>query len=49
MTSLERRQMLTEEEYLDVLEEHIGDEFEAKMGAEAILDLLKGIELAIRN
>ncbi|MDX3775369.1 DNA-directed RNA polymerase subunit beta' [Chromatiaceae bacterium AAb-1] len=45
MTSLERRQMLTEEEYLDVLEEH-GDEFEAKMGAEAILDLLKGIELA---
>ena len=45
MTSLERRQMLTEEEYLDVLEEH-GDEFEAKMGAEAILDLLRGIELA---
>ncbi|MBZ9613870.1 DNA-directed RNA polymerase subunit beta' [Rheinheimera maricola] len=45
MTSLERRQMLTEEEYLDVLEEH-GDEFEAKMGAEAILDILKGIELA---
>ncbi|GAA0566298.1 DNA-directed RNA polymerase subunit beta' [Rheinheimera aquimaris] len=45
MTSLERRQMLTEEEYLDVLEEH-GDEFEAKMGAEAILDLLKGIDLA---
>ncbi len=44
MTSLERRQMLTEEEYLDVLEEH-GDEFEAKMGAEAILDLLRGIEL----
>ena len=45
MTSLERRQMLTEEEYLDVLEEH-GDEFEAKMGAEAILDILRGIELA---
>jgi DNA-directed RNA polymerase subunit beta' len=45
MTSLERRQMLTEEEYLDVLEEH-GDEFEAKMGAEAILDILKGIDLA---
>ena len=37
--------MLTEEEYLDVLEEH-GDEFEAKMGAEAILDILRGIELA---
>src|SRR5690606_29483357 len=45
ISSLERRQMLTEEEYLDVLEEH-GDEFEAKMGAEAILDLLKGIDLA---
>src|SRR5574344_1906840 len=45
MTSLERRQMLTEEEYLDVMEEH-GDEFEAKMGAEAILDILKGIDLA---
>ncbi|MDG4870999.1 hypothetical protein P8631_23670, partial [Guyparkeria sp. 1SP6A2] len=44
MTSLERRQMLTEEEYLDVLEEH-GDEFEAKMGAEAILDILKGMDL----
>ncbi|RKF21393.1 DNA-directed RNA polymerase subunit beta' [Alginatibacterium sediminis] len=40
MTSLERGQMLTEETYLDALEEY-GDEFEAKMGAEAILALLK--------
>ncbi|UAA38285.1 DNA-directed RNA polymerase subunit beta' [Paraneptunicella aestuarii] len=39
MTTLERSQLLTEEEYLDALEEH-GDEFEAKMGAEAIFDLL---------
>ncbi|QBL10584.1 DNA-directed RNA polymerase subunit beta' [Rheinheimera sp. D18] len=46
MTSLERRQMLTEEEYLDVLEEH-GDEFEAKMGAEAVLDILKGLDLPV--
>lgn len=40
MTTLERSQLLTEEEYLDALEEH-GDEFEAKMGAEAVFDLLK--------
>lgn len=39
MTTLEASQLLTEEEYLDALEEH-GDEFEAKMGAEAIFDLL---------
>ncbi|KEY91343.1 DNA-directed RNA polymerase subunit beta' [Candidatus Photodesmus blepharus] len=39
MTSLEKSQMLTEEEYLDCVEEW-GDEFTAKMGAEAIKDLL---------
>ncbi|MCL1060425.1 DNA-directed RNA polymerase subunit beta' [Shewanella gelidimarina] len=44
MTSLERGQMLTEETYLDALEEY-GDEFEAKMGAEAVLELLRAIEL----
>ena len=44
MTSLERGQMLTEESYLDALEEY-GDEFEAKMGAEAVLELLRAIEL----
>ncbi len=44
MTSLERGQLLTDEEYLDAVEEH-GDEFEAKMGAEAIYDLLKSIDL----
>lgn len=44
MTSLERGQMLTEENYLDALEEY-GDEFEAKMGAEAVLELLKAIDL----
>ncbi|MCH1926348.1 DNA-directed RNA polymerase subunit beta' [Shewanella sp. C32] len=44
MTSLERGQMLTEENYLDALEEY-GDEFEAKMGAEAVLDLLRAIDL----
>ena len=44
MTSLERGQMLTEEAYLDALEEY-GDEFEAKMGAEAVLDLLSAIDV----
>ena len=44
MTNLERSQMLTEEEYLDALEEH-GDEFEAKMGAEAVFDLLKVLDV----
>ena len=44
MTTLEKGQMLSEEEYLDALEEH-GDEFEAKMGAEAVFDLLKDIDI----
>ncbi|MFT6702011.1 MAG: DNA-directed RNA polymerase subunit beta', partial [Pseudomonadales bacterium] len=43
-TELEARQLLTEEEYLDSLEEH-GDEFEAKMGAEAVLELLKQLDV----
>ncbi|BAP58602.1 DNA-directed RNA polymerase subunit beta' [Candidatus Tachikawaea gelatinosa] len=44
MTNLEKCQILTEEQYLDSLEE-FGDEFSAKMGAEAIQDLLKNIDL----
>ncbi|AMA64862.1 DNA-directed RNA polymerase subunit beta' [Candidatus Arsenophonus lipoptenae] len=44
MTSLERGHILTEEQYLDALEE-FGDEFEAKMGAEAIQSLLKTFNL----
>ncbi|CAB0150592.1 DNA-directed RNA polymerase subunit beta' [Pseudidiomarina piscicola] len=44
MTTLERGQILTEDEYLDSLEEN-GDEFEAKMGAEAVLSLLKHIDI----
>ncbi len=39
LTPFEKGQLLTEEVYLDALEEH-GDEFVAKMGAEAIQDLL---------
>ena len=44
LTTLEKSQILTEEEYLDALEEH-GDEFDALMGAEAVLALLKQIDL----
>jgi len=44
MTPLERGQLLTDDEFLDAIEEH-GDEFDAKMGAEAVFDLLKSIDL----
>ena len=44
MTDLERGQLLTDEMYLDNLEKY-GDDFEAKMGAEAIYDLLRTIDL----
>ncbi|WP_100643687.1 DNA-directed RNA polymerase subunit beta' [Alteromonas facilis] len=44
LTDLERGQLLGEEEYLDALEEH-GDEFEAKMGAEAVFELLKHLDV----
>ncbi len=44
MTELERGQLLSNEMYLEALEQH-GDEFDARMGAEAILELLKTIDL----
>ena len=44
MTTLEVGQTLNDEQYLEVIEEH-GDEFDARMGAEAIHDLLKSIDL----
>lgn len=44
LTDLQKGQLLTEEAYLDALEEY-GDEFQAQMGAEAIFKLLKDIEL----
>jgi DNA-directed RNA polymerase subunit beta' len=43
-TTLERGDLLTDEEYLQAIEEH-GDDFEALMGAEAVLALLKSIDL----
>ena len=45
LTTLEKRQLLTDEQYYEALEE-FGDEFEAKMGAEAIQDLMSGMDLA---
>lgn len=44
MTPLEPYQLLSEEEYLDALEQY-GDEFSAKMGAEAVLDILKNMDM----
>ena len=44
MTDLTERQLLTEEQYMDALGQY-GDDFTAKMGAEAILDLLRQINL----
>ncbi len=45
LTTLEKCQLLTDEQYYDALEE-FGDEFVAKMGAEAIQDLMKDMDLA---
>ncbi|MBT4964290.1 MAG: DNA-directed RNA polymerase subunit beta' [Francisellaceae bacterium] len=44
MTTLEKRQILTEDAHLEAFEQY-GDEFDAKMGAEAIQHLLKEINL----
>ncbi len=44
MTQLERGQLLTDEQYLDALEEN-GDEFDARMGAEAVYELLRTLDL----
>jgi DNA-directed RNA polymerase subunit beta' len=44
MTQLERGQLLSDEQYLEAIEEY-GDEFDARMGAEAVFELLRGIEL----
>ena len=44
MTTLEPGQLLTDEQYLEAVEEH-GDEFDARMGAEAVHDLLKSITM----
>ena len=45
LTTLERGQLLTDEQYLEAIEE-FGDEFDAAMGAEAVHEMLRTIELA---
>jgi DNA-directed RNA polymerase subunit beta' len=45
MTPLERGQLLTDESYLEAIEQY-GDEFDARMGAEAVRDLLTSMDLA---
>jgi DNA-directed RNA polymerase subunit beta' len=45
MTPMQRGQLLTDEMYLEAIEEH-GDEFDARMGAEAVFELLRSIDLA---
>ena len=44
LTVLSRGQLLNEEQFLTAVEEH-GDEFDARMGAEAVYELLKTIDL----
>ncbi|HNM82534.1 MAG TPA: DNA-directed RNA polymerase subunit beta', partial [Rhodocyclaceae bacterium] len=44
VSSLQRAQLLTEEQYLEMMEEH-GDEFQALMGAEGIRELLRSLDL----
>jgi len=45
MTPLERGQLLTDEQYLQALEDN-GDEFDARMGAEAVYELMRTIDMA---
>lgn len=44
LTALERGMLLTEEQFLQARQEH-GDDFEASMGAEAVYELLRTIDL----
>lgn len=46
MTQLEKGQLLSDEAYYDAIEEY-GDEFEARMGADAIQELLRAINLEV--
>ncbi len=44
MTSMQRGQLLSDEMYLEAIEKH-GDDFDARMGAEAVHELLKSLDL----
>src|SRR6478672_4418728 len=45
MTEMQRGQLLSDEMYLDAIEKH-GDEFDARMGAEAVYELMRTIDLS---
>ncbi len=45
MTTLEKGQLLTDEQYYEAMEE-FSDEFEAKMGAEAVQQLMQDMDIA---
>ena len=45
MTTLEKGQLLNDEQYFEALEE-FGDDFDARMGAEAVFELLTAMDLA---
>jgi len=44
LTTLERGQLMTDEQYLEAMEE-FGDEFDAAMGAEAVHEMLRTLDL----
>ncbi len=44
VNDLERGQLLNDEQYLDAVESH-GDEFDARMGAEAVYELLRTLDI----
>ena len=44
MTPLEKGQLMTDEMYLEAMEQY-GDEFDARMGADAVSDLLSSMDL----
>src|SRR6056300_264784 len=44
MTPLERFQLLNDDQYLEAIEEN-GDEFDARMGAEAVYELLRTLDM----
>jgi len=46
MTLLERGELLTDEQYLEKISEY-GDEFDARMGAEAVRDLLSTLDVSL--
>src|SRR5210317_1520086 len=46
MTELERGQLMTDDMYLEALEQY-GDEFDARMGAEAVREMLMTIDLQV--